>query len=203
MGKKTSGSGRHRTSSIHKKHYTHYHHQPFKLGNTSSSCYRQTYKKIKKAIKEAKEKEKTITCSEILKILNCFPNFLGCFSQDSIDSLFLQSVPCLFLVNVDSHQEPGSHWMVVGLFEKTIEIFDPLGFKFYNWKSVPCQLLKFIHTESLARKLLIAPQVQPLSSSLCAFYCIYFVFHRYKLSFRQVLSRFSLPNKNDRLLLNF
>ena len=194
MGKKSSGGriGRSR-ASINRFN---------KFGYTSSACYRKTYKKIQKAIKETKETKKPLTCSKILKILACFPNFLGCFAQDSIDQLFLQSLPCLFLVNIDSHQEPGSHWIVVGLFDKTIEIFDPLGFKFYNWKKVPCQLLKFIQSESLAKKLLIAPQVQPLSSNLCAFYCIYFVYHRHKLSFRQVLSRFSLPLKNDQLLFN-
>ena len=191
MGRETSRSRR----KIFKKQQ-----QLNQLGYASSSCYRKTYRKIKKAIEKAKKREKTLTCSEILKILNCFPNFLGCFSQDSIDKLFLQNLPCIFLVNIDSRGEPGSHWIVVGLFEKTIEIFDPLGFKFYNWQKIPCQLLKFIHTESLAKQLLIAPQVQPLSSNLCAFYCIYFVYHRYKLSFREIISRFSLPSKNDNLL---
>lgn len=170
-----------------------------RLGNASNSCYRKTSKKIKKAIYETKE-GKTLTCSEILKILNCFPNFLGCFSQDSIDNLFLQSLPCIFLVNIDSSKEPGSHWIVIAIFEQTLEIFDPLGFKFYNWRKIPCQLLRFLHSESTSKKLLIAPQIQSLSSTCCALFCIYFVFHRYKYSFRQILSHFSLPSKNDNLL---
>ena len=174
-----------------------------KFGHTTSTCYRKTRQKIKKAIEKTTKTKKTLKCSEILQILNCFPNFLGCFAQDSIDSLFLQSLPCTFIVNVDSHQEPGSHWLAVALFEKSIEIFDPLGFKFYNWKSVPCQLLKFIQSESLSKKLLIAPQLQPLDSQFCAFYCIYFVFHRHQMSFEQILSHFSLPAKNDRLLYSY
>lgn len=194
MGKTTSRSGCNRAKN---KSSTN------KLGYTSSTCYRKTYQKIKKAIKRTKKTKKTLTCSEILNILNCFPNFLGCFAQDSIDSLFLQSLPCVFLVNVDSQREPGSHWLAIAIFEKSIEIFDPLGFKFYNWKSVPCQLLKFIQSESFSKKLLIAPQVQPLSSHLCAFYCIYYVFHRHKMSFREIISRFSLSSKNDNLLYTY
>ena len=194
MGKKTSRSG-----CKGKKRQG----RDIKLGNTSNSCYRKTHQKIKKAIKRAKETKKTLKCSEILNILNCFPNFLGCFAQDSIDSLFLQNLPCIFIVNVDSYQEPGSHWLAVAIFEKSIEIFDPLGFKFYNWKSVPCQLLKFIQSESLSKKLHIAPQIQPLSSHLCAFYCIFFVLHRHKMTFQQILSNFSLPPKNDRLLYSY
>ena len=194
MGKKTSGSGRQRRKSKSRE---------IKFGHTSSSCYRKTFQKIKKAIQKTKKTKKALKCSEILEILNCFPNFLGCFAQNSIDSLFLQNLPCIFIVNVDSYQEPGSHWLAVAIFEKSIEIFDPLGFKFYNWKSVPCQLLKFIQTESLSKKLLIAPQLQSLSSHLCAFYCIYFVYHRHKMTFEQILSNFSLPAKNDHLLYKY
>ena len=194
MGETTNRSRRNRTKKRKRIN---------KFNYTSSSCYRKAYQKIKKTIKKTKKTGKTLTCSEILNILNCFPNFLGCFSQDSVDSLFLQSLPCTFLVNVDSQKDPGSHWLAVAIFENSIEVFDPLGFKFYHWKSVPCQLLKFIQSESLSKKLLIAPQVQTVSSHLCAFYCIFFVFHRHKMSFRRIISRFSLPSKNDHLLYTY
>ena len=194
MGKKPSGIGR-KSRKIEKR--------ITQFGHTSSTCYRKTYQKIKEAIKRTKKTQKTLTCSEILNVLNCFPNFLGCFAQDSIDDLFLQNLPCIFLVNIDSHNETGSHWLAVALFKESIEIFDPLGFKFYNWKSVPCQLLKFIQSESFSKKLYIAPQVQPLSSYLCSFYCIYFVFHRHKKSFDQIISDFSLPSKNDHFLYTY
>ena len=168
---------------------------------SSSSCYRKTRQKIKKAIKKTKKTKKTLECKEILDLLNCVPNFLGCFAQNSIDNLFLQNLPCVFLVNIDSSNEPGSHWLALALFEKSIEVFDPLGFKFYNWASVPCQLLNFIHSEAISKQLLISPQIQPLSSNLCAFYCMYFVIERVNRSFRSITSTFSAPCQNDKLLL--
>ena len=183
-------------TTIRRRKYKHRN----KLGNPSTACHRKTYEKIKKAFKKAQKEQKEITCNKILKILNCFPNFLGCFAQDTIDSLFLKSLPCIFLVNIDSSNKPGSHWIVLAAFDKTLEIFDPLGFKIYNWKSVPCNLLNFIHTESLSRQLLISPQIQSLSSNLCAFYCMYFVYQRHKKSFHHIISQFIDTDKNDELL---
>ena len=185
MGKKTNGRGKN-----------------VKLGPSTNSCHRKTYEKIKKTLQKTKKSKKEITCKKILSLLNCFPNFLGCFAQDTIDSLFVKSLPCIFLVNIDSSNKPGSHWIVLAIFDKTFEIFDPLGFKFYNWNSVPCNLLNFIHTESLSRQLRISPQIQPLSSNLCAFYCMYFVIHRYRESFDHIISQFSEIDKNDKLLFS-
>ena len=187
MGKKTG-----RKRSVKKNLQSSY---------SSSPCYRKTRQKIKKALEKTKKSKKSLKCNDILQLLNCVPNFLGCFAQDSIDSLFLQNLPCTFLVNIDSHNEPGSHWIVLALFKESIEVFDPLGFKFYNWQSVPCQLLTFIHSEASLKKLYISPQLQPLSSNLCAFYCMYFVIERSFRSFKSITANFS-PSlcKNDKLL---
>ena len=172
------------------------------LSYSSSSCYRKTRQKIKKALQKTKNTQKTLKCSEIINLLNCVPNFLGCFAQNSIDSLFLHNLPCTFLVNIDSSNEPGSHWIVLALFEDSIEVFDPLGFKFYNWQSVPCNLLTFIHSEANLKKLYISPQLQPLSSNLCAYYCMYFVVERAYRSFQSITATFSSPCKNDDLLFS-
>ena len=172
------------------------------LSYSSSSCYRKTRQKIKKALQKTKTTEETLKCGEIIDLLNCVPNFLGCFAQNSIDSLFLHDLPCTFLVNIDNSNEPGSHWIVLALFEDSIEVFDPLGFKFYNWQSVPCNLLTFIHSEASSKKLYISPQLQPLSSNLCAFYCMYFVIERVYRSFQSITGTFSLPCENDNLLFS-
>ena len=188
MGKKSGRKGR---TSIKKS---------IQSGYSSSSCYRKTRQKIKKALQKTKKNQDTLKCNEILQLLNCVPNFLGCFAQNSVDSLFLQSLPCTFLVNVDSANEPGSHWLALALFDDTIEIFDPLGFKFYNWQSVPCHLLTFIHSEAASKKLYISSQIQSLTSNLCAFYCMYFVIERVFRSFHSITADFSSPCKNDELL---
>ena len=128
---------------------------------------------------------------------NCFPNFIGCFSQETIESLKILSKPVTFMVHVG---QKNGHWLAVGLFKDSIEIFDPLGFDIFNWPSVPCQFLNFIHNNSLNKKLLISGKVQPDSSVLCGFYCLVYITKRPTMDFHQIQSLFRKPSTNDFLL---
>ena len=124
----------------------------------------QKSKTINKKIETALKKKEKLNCKKILQILKDKADFIGCFAQDRVRRLIFQHFPCFLLVNVQSHPYSGSHWIALGMFKDCLEIFDPLGFKFYNWDSIPCKLLEFLHTNSNNRKLKISPQIQSLKS---------------------------------------
>ena len=157
-------------------------------------------KKTKEKIKKMWQTKKAVKCSRILKTMCLSPHFIGCFAQDSLSQLDI-SYPCIFMVNIDSKHEQGSHWLAIRIDEKSLEIFDPLGFEIFNWKSVPCQLLEFTHFHSLNKKLLISQRIQSDLSEKCALYCCFYAFYRNFTSFQHLCSLFSSNlGENDQKL---
>ena len=97
----------------------------------------------------------------------------------------ISSYPAFFIVNLDSRELPGSHWIAIGLFKHKLEIFDSLGFKLFDWPRVPCNLLNFLLKFSIGRKVHISDQMQSLESNYCAFYCLFYVIFRNIASFNK------------------
>ena len=154
-------------------------------------------KKIKKALKKAQKTSSGLSCEKIISLTNCLPRFIGCFSEESLSTLKIFTKPVYLLVHIGNGT---GHWVAVGIFSDTIEIFDPLGFRIFDWPIIPCSFLNFIHTFSTNKKLLLSGKVQPDSSSLCGFYCLLYVIKRPHHSFTQILSMFRKPHNNDKLL---
>ena len=111
------------------------------------------------------------------------------------------------IVNVDSTEMNGSHWLAIGIFRETIEIFDPLGFTIFNWARVPCDLLDFLHRMSLSREVKVSPRIQSNASSYCGFYCIFYIILRRFTVLRKIVSRFNTliarMAENDNVLIKF
>ena len=166
---------------------------------STKTSYKKTKAKIKKIFKTTKT---GVKCSEILSTLSLSPHFIGCFSQDTLAKLEL-CYPCFLMVNTDSKGKRGSHWIAMRIDQRQLEIFDPLGFRIFNWKSVPCELLEFVHFHALNKKVLISPRIQSDSSYFCGLYCIFYTFFRNFYSFKHICSLFSKNlHKNDQRLLN-
>ena len=167
-------------------------------GKKNKKC---NFTKIKKEIIKAKKNQKGTTNKKINKLLSCKPNFIGCFAEDEISSITFTSFPCFLIVNTDSSSMPGSHWIAMGIFKDRIEIFDPLGFKFFNWSRIPCDLLKSLHRLSQHRKLLISQRIQSDKSVLCAFFCMYYCIFRSSVPFSKICLPFKSLRVNDKVLI--
>ena len=154
-------------------------------------------RRIKKALSKAKKTTKGLSCEKIITLTKCFPRFIGCFAEETLANLKIFTKPVYLMVHIGPRN---GHWIALGIFDNCIEIFDPLGFEIFNWPSVPCSFLNFIHTISTNKKLLIADKVQPDTSHLCGYYCLLYIVKRPLLSFTQIQSLFRKPSYNDRLL---
>ena len=160
------------------------------------------FKEIKHKIKKAKKHQKAIKASSIQRILKCCPNFLGCFAEDELQNLSLRTFPCFLIVNIDSSDLNGSHWIALGLFRDRLEIMDPLGFTIFNWTRVPCNLMNFCHVFGSRRQIHVTRRIQPNFSVLCGYYCIHYVIFRQFYPFHKINSLFSKNlNKNDSQLI--
>jgi len=156
----------------------------------------------RKIIKTEIKKKRPIKTSTILTILKESPNFFGCLAEDQTEFTAIQSFPAFFIVNIDSSDEEGSHWIALGIFKESVEIFDTLGFKIFKWKSIPCTLLKFLHRIIGQRSLRISKRLQGPESILCGYYCIFYVLMRPYFSWHMIQSQFSSDfEKNDLQLI--
>ena len=160
-------------------------------------------RKIKEIIKKEKVKKKGLSANDINSILSNTPNFLGCFAQDELPCLSA-SLPVFMIVNFDNSFSSGSQWIALRIDKRRLEIFDPLGFNSLRWPSTPHLLLDFLHKYSLNRRIFTTKEIQPYSSTLCGFYCVFFILYRSVQPFSACTKYFSKNLQiNDKLLLNF
>ena len=166
----------------------------------TSSNYRS---ELKKEIEKEKKAKQGIDCCVINKFLSNIPNFLGCFAQNELKNIKVDSLPLSLVVNFDNSWSKGSHWIAIYLTKRSLEVFDSLGFQMNRWPSFPSDLIKFICELSYSRQLLISSEIQPVDSSYCGFYCIYFIRARQNYPFNYILNRFSIfLQHNDAHLRN-
>ena len=157
-------------------------------------------KKIKTKIKE-KKNQKTVNTSLLLDLLQSTRNFIGVYAEDELETITISSFPSLLICNTDSHSLPGSHWIAIGIFRDAVEIFDPGGFRLFLLPRIPCHLLNFIHKLTVTRTVRISNRVQSNSSTICGFYCMFYVLARTSLSFKKIQSFFSSRlARNDSIL---
>ena len=161
-------------------------------------------RKRKKEIKEKAKAKQGVDSLFLTQILKCHDSFIGCYAENEIDSLTFGNLPCYLIVNIDSSNMPGSHWIALGIFSHSIEIFDPLGFDIFQWTRIPCDLLEFLHRMSITKKIKISKRIQSDSSNMCGFYCLFYLFMRKHLSMKNLLAYFnSNLTVNDTILNNF
>ena len=171
----------------------------WELGKQASSrCYSRTYKEIKKA----KKQMQGLSAQEIQKILNCCKSFIGCYASDQLESLSLSFFPCTFIVNTDKNGMSGTHWICFHISKRRVEMFDSLGLVYEN--KLPIEILRFIQRFAVSRDIKFNKCLQPISSVLCGFYCIFFIFLRQFCSFGQIQKYFDDDvNKNDKIITKF
>ena len=165
---------------------------------------RNCFKSVAREIEKIKKENLSITANMITSLLNCAPNFLGCFADDQLDQLKITSFPCFLVANLDSSNQAGTHWIGLGIFKEKIEIFDPLGFDIFNWPNVPCGLMNFLHRLSVTRTVEICPRIQSDSSRLCGIFSIFYILKRKTASMKEIYSSFNLTDfeANDCILLD-
>ena len=158
---------------------------------------------IQRAIHKEKRDKTGLAGCQINCILYNIPNFIGCFAQDELKTLIIRSLPVSLIANLDHSGSEGSHWIALRISQKSLEIFDPLGFNVNRWPGkIPYFLLHFLHKFSIHRRVYISKEIQPDNSTLCGFYCIFFLYYRLSHTFTDCLKPFSLTNlgKNDDIL---
>ena len=88
--------------------------------------------------------------------------FQGVFPIDLLPS----RQPGSYVINLDKHDQPGSHWVAVHDDGEKVEYFDSFG--------VPPTCRTFLGPTAVYS----TAHIQPLMSNACGFYCVYFIIQR-------------------------
>lgn len=107
---------------------------------------------------------------QIERKLRDVEEFIGVFSINNIPS----SVKCgKMVVNLDSNNLPGSHWIAINVDKNYVIYFDPLANA-----ALPPILCDYLRRLKKTLYILTKP-IQPLFSNTCAIYCINFIRYSY------------------------
>jgi hypothetical protein len=147
--------------------------------------HREIIKAFEKVQKEPLDK------NDLLKLIKNIPNFLGVYSSDELSYLSILKYPVSFIVNLDTSQLNGSHWLAIYINKRSVEVFDSLGLNPGLWGSYPLPIFKFLKCYSFSHNFYISPVLQPPNTLTCGLYCVYFITYRQKFSFRYCISQFS------------
>ena len=82
------------------------------------------YQEIVKEAKASKKTKKGLKAFKINKFLANNKHFAGCYAQDQIQFLSIQSFPVSFIVNFDERSQRGSHWVALRITRKKVEVFE-------------------------------------------------------------------------------
>ena len=110
------------------------------------------------------------TTSYINTFTNLVEGFIGAFPCDNIPTTNKRMKKYSIIVNLDTSQQAGSHWVALLVKNKTVYYYDPLGHKNNN-EYITSYMNKF--TIRLYNK----QQIQSKLSDYCGLYCLAFIIH--------------------------
>ena len=171
----------------------------WKLGKQEAfRCYSRTRQEIEKT----EIKNEGLSTKKIKEILNCCGSFAGCFACDELESLSLCFFPIYLIVNTDTREKSGKHWVTIRVSKSHVELFDSLGLLHNN--RLPTEILAFIQRFSISRTFIFNEPLQPRNSVLCGFYCIFYIFVRQYCTFNIIQSFFVTDlSQNDLKIKSF
>lgn len=122
-------------------------------------------------------------------------NFYGAFARDELPKI--RKRPAGFIVNTDSHTEPGEHWVAIYLLDGISEYFDPFGFPPLHRSTQ-----RFMNENSPNGYIYNCRTIQDASSTQCGKFCLLFLKRRMKnQSYASIVDMFGRNLKrNDEIL---
>lgn len=125
--------------------------------------------------------------------------YLGCFSSDNYPKSI--KIKDFFVVNKDSSNQIGSHWMAVYYNNDIVEFFDSGG---TNEKTVA----SFLSFDNKLECVFNETSIQPPDTNTCGEFSVYFLLNRVqdcKITYKKFLNKhFNLDlNKNNEIVSSY
>ena len=136
--------------------------------------------------------------NEIEDILSYDKHFMGCFASNQLPS-FPSSFPKSMIINTDTANSSGEHWVALVLKKKSCFYFDSFGLPILN-----DNILNFV-SEIYNKVSYTDVCIQNVFSDYCGKFCIAFIKHVHsKYSYHTFINQFNFVKlyKNDSIVEN-
>ena len=103
------------------------------------------------------------------------PIFKGVFASDQLPKEKDIQTRSAYIVNVDTHDKEGSHWLSIFEENDQCEVFDSYGSPLHWYKPSPFVTWVFKHYQDIRSNV---GQLQATDSNTCGHYALFFLFAR-------------------------
>ena len=118
------------------------------------------------------------------------PIFRGVFASDQLPKEKDNQTRSAYIVNVDTHDEPGSHWISIFVEENRCQVFDSYGLPLPWYKPSPFVKWVFTRCKDVSSN---KGQLQATDSNTCGHYALFYLFTRAR---GKTLEAFLSPYEN-------
>ena len=105
------------------------------------------------------------------------PIFKGVFASDQLPKEKVIQTRSAYIVNVDTHDKHGSHWLSIFVKKDQCEVFDSYGLPLHWYKLSPFVTWVFKHYRDVSSNV---GQLQVADSNTSGHYALFFLFARAK-----------------------
>lgn len=125
------------------------------------------------------KKSTALWSNEIDEFFQHDDNYLGTIASDQIDELELDTLPAYFVMNTDTSDMPGSHWVAIYISPDSVEYYDSSGSEpdFHVVKQLK-DLIKRANLPNLLKFKVNKVAAQKNSSNNCGYFAIRFLDER-------------------------
>ena len=102
------------------------------------------------------------------------PIFKGVFASDQLPKEKEIQTRSAYIVNVDTHDKQGSHWLSIFVENDQCEVFDSYGLPIHWYKPSPFVTWVFKHFQNFSN----VEQLQATDSNTCGHYTLFFLLVR-------------------------
>jgi hypothetical protein len=140
--------------------------------------------------------------SELNKRLEKVGNYIGSFARNELHQIKIKTFPAFLVINLDTRQSHGTHWIALAVYQNEIFICDSLG-GINPSSTLPIKLIDYLNILTNHRQIFMTKQLQSINSEFCGQYCVLFIKQMSENnSFCQFLSIFTRDkHKNDAIVL--
>jgi hypothetical protein len=135
----------------------------------------------------------------IMNVLRNEKNFLGVYSSNELENIFLNEEQNGIIINLSDKYDVGSHFIAVYRKADSLIYFDSLALNILTE-----DICRFLKKHNSIIKF-YNYRIQPLYSDLCGYYCISFILAMKNMSINMFYKQFYLKNNaictNDVLVL--
>ena len=104
--------------------------------------------------------------SELNKHLEKVGNYIGSFARNELHQIKIKTFPAFLVINLDTRQSHGTHWIALAVYQNEIFICDFLG-EINPSSTLLIKLIDYLYILTNHRQIFMTKQLRSINSEFC------------------------------------